>query len=235
MSDINETRPLLGVRVNLQASSSRRNSSSNGINRSPFRRNLSQDVAARDHVAPSNSWHVHWALFTILMSVVLEKISFYGLTGNLVLFLNMTPFQWESYHAMNALLVFYGITYIVSLIGGWVADSCLGRYKAMLLAFLIYISGHILLPFVAETDDILFHNMTNATEGESAALPKVCINRIPRTGDVGNPFQENCSWLIYVTLIIIGIGAGAMKSSICPFGSEQVNFFYINISFCIFK
>ncbi|XP_059147178.1 solute carrier family 15 member 4-like isoform X2 [Physella acuta] len=222
MSDINETRPLLGVRVNSQASSSSRRIS-NGINGSPLRRNLSQDVPARDYVAPSNSWHVHWALFTILMSVVLEKISFYGLTGNLVLFLNMAPFQWESYHAMNALLVFYGITYIVSLIGGWVADSCLGRYKAMLFAFLIYMSGHILLPFVAETDDIIFYNLTNTTDGDSAALPKVCINRIPRTGDIGNPFQENCSWLIYVTLIIIGIGAGSMKSSICPFGSEQLS------------
>ncbi|CAL1539232.1 unnamed protein product [Lymnaea stagnalis] len=239
--DDSENRPLLGVRVNPSwergpfapsSSSVPRQASNGGNRRSKLQKTANQDVTRGSSsniqsLLPTNassSWHVRCAVFAILLSVVLERVSFYGLTGNLVLFLNKTPFNWESYHAMNALFLFYGIMYIVSLIGGWIADSCLGRFKAMLLAFLIYICGYVLMPFIAQNTHTAANNslQSSNTSDSDYLLPKICVDVTPIQGEVVSPFEENCAWLIYVTLIIIGIGAGTLKASFCPFGSEQL-------------
>ncbi|KAH9492198.1 hypothetical protein Btru_026521 [Bulinus truncatus] len=226
-----ESEPLLGARSNPRWERGpfapplfAHQITSNGRSSHLLQRNASREILPQDShniqnlklANPVGSWQLRFAVITILSSVVLERVSFYGFTGNLVLFLNKNPFLWESYNAMSAMFIFFGVTYIMSLLGGWIADSCLGRFKFMLLAFFIYMVGYALLPFVA---------LNSHDSDSNKTLPQVCLQK---TNDENNdndasPLTENCAWLIYVILIIIGIGAGGLKSSICPFGSEQLS------------
>lgn len=154
----------------------------------------------------------------ILMCVILERLAFYGFSGNLVLFLNKAPLYWESYNAITTLLIFFGLTYIMSLLGGWLADTLLGRFKALVLAFSIYFCGMILMPFLAATD-------TSKDNANQTLIPKICAasaNSSDIKSMVSSPFDESCSWLIYITLLLIAIGCGVLKANICPFGSDQV-------------
>ncbi|RUS86277.1 hypothetical protein EGW08_005969, partial [Elysia chlorotica] len=177
----------------------------------------------------STCWRTRVALSAILSAVTLERICFYALTGNLVLFLNKEPFLWESYHAMNALFLFYGVTYLMSIVGGWVSDSWLGRFKTMVVCYVIYLCGYLALPFLAEdsdNDDPLRagrgrgHNRTTPLR-----IPAICgrgaTHARADSGD-DNPFSDPCAWLVYTSLVVIAMGSGALRANMCPFGSDQV-------------
>ena len=85
----------------------------------------------------------------ILLTETLERIAFYGIVGNLVLFLNKQPLDWVSYNSMTALFTFTGLSYMTSVIGGWVADSFFGKFKTLLIFFLVYFGGYLFMPFLA--------------------------------------------------------------------------------------
>ena len=230
MSDLNEQRPLISrnpnwsrrPHVNQTYSSTHSTSGIREIERPvPHRRNdgsnIFQNHQSGQDVLPQNisqtsETSLRFACTTILIAVTFERISFYGLTGNLVLFLNKDPFMWESYHAMNALMMFFGLTFIMSPIGGWIADSLLGRFKTMLIALAIYLCGFALLPFLAGNSPSGYSNGTS--------LPDMCGDS---AYDPDSPFTERCSWLIFIILFIIAIGNGILKSNIAPFGSDQVS------------
>ena len=175
--------------------------------------------------ANSTGWQTRLALSAILSAVTLERICFYSLTGNLVLFLNKEPFLWESYHAMNALFLFYGVTYLMSILGGWVADAWLGRFRTMVLCYLVYIIGYMVMPFLAEDSDAddwpdtSEFNMTTPHK-----IPAICGRGAThrKDPDVNNPFADPCAWLVYTSLVVIAIGSGALRANMCPFGSDQV-------------
>ncbi|KAL8560656.1 hypothetical protein ACOMHN_052672 [Nucella lapillus] len=159
----------------------------------------------------------------ILLSLVFERIAFYGLAGNLVLFLNKDPFMWESYHAINATLYFFGLCFATSLIGGWLADSFLGRFKTLVISFIIYLAGYVLMSIISSD---------TPPQGQiwgqikTHALPAVCKfgGNKSDNGDKSdvNPFDERCAWLIYITLLVIAVGTGFVKANIAPFGCDQV-------------
>lgn len=165
------------------------------------------------------------ACMAVLVSTVLERMAFYSIVCSLVVFLN-NPLQWMSYNAVMALFVFMGLCYTSSLLGGYVADSCLGKFKTILLFLLIYICGYVCMP--------LLHPYPSRT---SASLhpPKWCKARndtnysdpvIPWTPIDGDkyraPHEETCAWLVCLGLVITAVGAGGMKANVSPFGADQV-------------
>ena len=163
---------------------------------------------------------VRCAAGIILVFVVLERIAFYGVVGNLVLFLNKNPFKWESFNAATITFLFFGVTYITSLFGGWIADSILGRFKTIVLSLIVYLAGYAMLPLLSISNNdnkipAICHpgnvNTTNLT---------YIVRNITNTEE--NLFDENCSWLIFLVLLIIGIGTGSAKANIAPFGADQV-------------
>jgi len=180
------------------------------------------------------SWGTRFGQGAVLLAVALERIAFYGFVGNLVLFFNEKPYNWESYNALLASLFFVGISYLTSFFGGILADSFLGRFKTLILSMVIYSIGYAFLP-------VLSYKYFNKDDRVNYLLPPICktvdsdnnsttidSNDIGQDGAEG-PFQENCSATVFVVLCVIAVGAGTYRANIAPFGGDQVSVIVIII------
>ncbi|CAN9513481.1 unnamed protein product [Ophioblennius macclurei] len=160
------------------------------------------------------------ACSAILLAESLERIAFYGITSNLVLFLNSDPFYWEGTHASQASLVFMGVTYLISPFGGWLADACLGKFLTIASSLILYFIGMVLFPFIANQKTML------GICGEMPAfpvLPKECEEKaIPPSNVTCHTRDPYCGTTVYTGLFLIAIGVGTVKSNITPFGADQV-------------
>ena len=162
-------------------------------------------------------FQTQYACGAILVTEIFERIAFYGAVGNLVMFLNKSPYNWTSYNAVNALFMFTGLAYTTAIIGGWIADSYLGKCRTILLFFLIYIGGYVFLPLLYPYPD-----------------PSVVPTQAPgwcagshndnSTGPASNvvAWDETCSWGVYLGLGIIAVGSAGVKANFVPFGADQV-------------
>ncbi|XP_053535275.1 solute carrier family 15 member 4 isoform X2 [Ictalurus punctatus] len=161
------------------------------------------------------------ACAAILLAESLERVAFYGITSNLVLFLNSSPFYWEGTLASQTPLIFMGVTYLVSPFGGWLADACLGKFWTIAGSFILYLLGMLLFPFVSSD------NTRVALCGEEMGFPVQpveCYNTsAPLPANVSCPTrQAYCGPVIYTGLVLVALGVGAVKSNITPFGADQV-------------
>jgi dipeptide/tripeptide permease len=95
----------------------------------------------------------NFSLIILLLVNLLERFAYYGLICNYVLYLNKQPLFWESYNASTMLLIFLGISYVSSFIGGWVADSFLGKFYTISLSYFIYIIGYAAFPLIAYNEN----------------------------------------------------------------------------------
>lgn len=151
----------------------------------------------------------------ILILVLLERIAYYSLTGNLYLFLHEQKFHWLYYNAIGALLLFTGISYLASLFGGWLSDAHFGRFKTIGFAFILFSVAYWFL-FSLTLDDKGFCLNTeepwiHITNDSSSEFPDKSL------------FSENCSSAVLSILIVTAIGTGVIKANIAPFGAEQVS------------
>jgi len=177
------------------------------------------------------------ASFIIILIVsLLERFAFYGLISNFILYLNKQPLFWESYNASIILFMFFGITYISSLIGGWVADSLIGKFTTICLSFSIYIIGYLIFPYISYDKDqipnICSYSHTNSNKTTLTQIFSFKnytgyyteshrdLSKLSMTDR--DLFDETCSWLIILTSISIAIGVGFIKANLGPFGADQV-------------
>ncbi|KAK3539385.1 hypothetical protein QTP70_005933 [Hemibagrus guttatus] len=161
------------------------------------------------------------ACAAILLAESLERVAFYGITSNLVLFLNGSPFYWEGTLASQTPLIFMGVTYLVSPFGGWLADAYLGRFWTIAGSFVLYLLGMLLFPFVSSD------NTRAGLCGEEMAFPVQpveCFNtNASLPANISCPTRKAyCSPVIYTGLVLVALGVGAVKSNITPFGADQV-------------
>ncbi|ESO01894.1 hypothetical protein HELRODRAFT_149824, partial [Helobdella robusta] len=162
----------------------------------------------------------------VLAAEVAERFAFYGLLCNMALFLNSDPLLWASYNAINAILIFTGVSYFMTLLGGWLADSCLGKYKTVILFFLFYVGGYSMWPSL--------HNSKLNSDCKSRSEAPSWCSSIAHNGSYDNSTiydisydrvslsEERCSWAVFLSLTIIAIGYGGVRVNIVPFGALQV-------------
>lgn len=83
------------------------------------------------------------AVWFILGSEVCERFSYYGLRAILVIYLVEIGFSETAAISLFSCSTF--LSHVLPLLGGYIADSKLGKYKTILIFSIIYISGSITL------------------------------------------------------------------------------------------
>lgn len=141
----------------------------------------------------------------VLVSVALERLAFYALSGNLVLFLNGTEYDWSSGYAMNASFYFHGISCIFYFVGGLIADIRFGRFRLILASFFIYIVGYTMFPVISNSS--IQNKLTNSSNFDCG----------------GTHTSHTCAAFVFGALTVIGAGTGMVRANIAPFGADQVS------------
>ena len=135
-------------------------------------------------------------LVCVILTVFFERITYYSIVANLLLFL-VGDLQMNPSYSVSALFTFSGLTWLMSAIGGVIGDTVSGRYNAVWGSLLIYAYGTILLPIGALMNN---HPKWDATSSKVFIIT-----------------------LVIIALLILSIGEGAYKANIAAFGADQLS------------
>lgn len=156
----------------------------------PFttQRHLPSQVPAQNSFFP---------LVFVLLTVVLERIVFYGIVANLLLFL-INETQFNQSISTGLVFLFTGLSCLMTAVGGTVGDSYSGRYNAVWGSLLVYIVG----------------------------IGMICSSAIFSHLYEKPPYKELYRNLAHVfclvSLFIICTGEGAYKANVTAFGGDQL-------------
>lgn len=103
--------------------------------------------------------------------------------------------------ADNQYAIWSGLCYCTPLIGGWLADTYLGRFRCIALASCVYLVG-ILLLVVA----VWPHGP--AADGSSGS-------------GSGSAASSSASVLIFAAIYVVALGDGGIKPNVCTLGADQ--------------
>ncbi|CAG0884383.1 unnamed protein product [Darwinula stevensoni] len=147
----------------------------------------------------------------VLIAVTVEQLSFLSLVANLYLFLTRGVdtsaegnSSWGSTEALNAVLFLLTFSHFSGLIGGCIADSCLGNYWTVVIGFLLCAGG--------------FGLLTEAALGVLPDCHHSSSSVIHENVDLVSP---TCKVEVYCILLIIAMGIGMVLPTLAPLGAEQ--------------
>ncbi|KAH9324725.1 hypothetical protein KI387_004903, partial [Taxus chinensis] len=128
-----------------------------------------------------------------------ERLAFYGMSSNMVNYLK-TKFNFGNASAAKANSNWGGTCYITPLIGAFVADSYLGRYRTIVIFSIVYFIGMTLLTLSASVP----------------ALKPPCDGKVAdchaSTSQIG---------VFFLSLYLIALGTGGIKPCVSSFGADQ--------------
>ncbi|KAG1339279.1 protein NRT1/ PTR FAMILY 5.6 [Cocos nucifera] len=144
--------------------------------------------------ASTGAWRA--ALFIIAIEFS-ERLSYFGLATNLIIYLTKVLHQEVKTAARNV-NYWSGVTTMMPLVGGFVADAYLGRFSTVLCSTLIYLGGLILLTMCQ-----LVPSLKPCDSGT--------CHRSLRVHEI----------IFSVAIYLISIGTGGHKPSLESFGADQ--------------
>ncbi|KAG9459654.1 hypothetical protein H6P81_004162 [Aristolochia fimbriata] len=139
----------------------------------------------------------------ILVIEINERLSTMGIAVNLVTYLVGTM-HLPSATSANIVSDFMGTSFLLCLLGGFLADSFLGRYMTILIFTIIQILGTGLLAV-------------------STRIPKLRPPPCSNDGTAHRCQEANGTQMgvLYLALYLIALGTGGLKSSVSGFGTDQ--------------
>jgi len=92
-------------------------------------------------------------------SVIIERVAFYGIAFNLVTYLTTVLHQGTA-ESITSVWNWGGVAWITPLIGGFIADAYLGRFKTIRFSLFIYLAVCCEFLTLIRTN-LLRHSMRN--------------------------------------------------------------------------
>uniref|UniRef100_A0A453RXH1 Uncharacterized protein n=1 Tax=Aegilops tauschii subsp. strangulata TaxID=200361 RepID=A0A453RXH1_AEGTS len=140
----------------------------------------------------------------ILVAELNERLTTLGIAVNLVTYLTATMHVGNA-EAANVVTNFMGTSFMLCLLGGFVADSFLGRYLTIAIFTAIQVQGVTIL------------TISTAAPG---LRPPACT---AEGGGIGTCSRASGAQLgvLYLALYLTALGTGGLKSSVSGFGSDQ--------------
>jgi POT family proton-dependent oligopeptide transporter len=163
-----------------------------------------------------------WKLFPkaapyIVVTELAERFSFYGMKAILPTFLIAQFFNPTNdpslvknadAHANEIVHLFVALVYACSIIGGFLADKVLGRFKTIFYTSIIYCLGHLMLAVFEMNYNLFFMGLMLIALGAGGVKPNVTA----MVGDqFDNPNDKNIDKLY--DIFYFGINVGALIST----------------------
>ncbi|KAI4295015.1 hypothetical protein MLD38_040705 [Melastoma candidum] len=139
------------------------------------------------------------ALFIIWVEVM-ERFAYYGIASNLITYLTEVLGQSTATAAENV-NAWAGVASLLPLLGAFIADSYLGRYRTVIIASCLYILGLGLLTLSAV--------LTSRSECFSANKIKSCSS------------SQSDLALFFFSLYLVALAEGGHKPCVEAFGADQ--------------
>ncbi|KAL1289527.1 hypothetical protein HN51_057520 [Arachis hypogaea] len=145
-----------------------------------------------------------WVPAALILGIeIVERLSTMGIAVNLVTYM-IGVMHLPSSTSANIVTDFMGTSFLLCLLGGFLADSFLGRYKTIGIFAAIQTLGTASLAISTKLPQL---------------RPPPCNPRSnSNTCQPANGFQMG---ILYVALYLIALGTGGLKSSVSGFGSDQ--------------
>ncbi|XP_048140007.1 protein NRT1/ PTR FAMILY 8.1-like [Rhodamnia argentea] len=134
----------------------------------------------------------------ILGNECCERLAYYGMRSNLVLYFKLRLHQ-HSTTASNNVSNWGGTCYITPLIGAFIADAYLGRYWTIAIFSIIYVFGMTLLTL-------------------SASVPGLKPSCTAKDNCHATDIQ---SAVCFIALYLIALGTGGIKPCVSSYGADQ--------------
>ncbi|KAL3535852.1 hypothetical protein ACH5RR_004313 [Cinchona calisaya] len=142
-----------------------------------------------------------WVPAALILGIeICERLSTMGIAVNLVTYLGGTM-HLPSAASANIVTDFMGTSFLLCLLGGFLADSFLGRYKTIAVFSIIQAMGTGMLAITTKLPQL---------------RPPPCDAHV--NCQKANGLQMG---MLYLALYLIALGTGGLKSSVSGFGTDQ--------------
>ncbi|KAI9196511.1 hypothetical protein LWI28_024520 [Acer negundo] len=142
----------------------------------------------------------------VVVYEVFERMAFYGISSNLVLYLTNKLHQ-GTVTSSNNVTNWVGTIWVTPVLGAYIADAYLGRYWTFIICSLIYLSGMCLLTLAVSLPSLKPPpcNLANAADCQKAS-----------------PLQLG---VFFGALYVLAMGTGGTKPNISTIGADQFDEF----------
>ncbi|KAJ1295246.1 hypothetical protein BS78_01G208900 [Paspalum vaginatum] len=140
----------------------------------------------------------------VVVYEVFERMAYYGISSNLVLYLT-TKLHQGVVPSANNVTNWVGTIWMTPVIGAYIADAHLGRYRTFMIASVVYLTGMILL-----TLSVSLPSLRPPACGAGTADPS-CTQEAT-SAQLG---------VFFLALYILAVGTGGTKPNISTIGADQ--------------
>ncbi|XP_010482935.1 PREDICTED: protein NRT1/ PTR FAMILY 2.13-like [Camelina sativa] len=142
------------------------------------------------------------AISFILGNETLERLGTIGLLANFMVYLTKV-FHLEQVDASNVINIWYGFTNLTPLVGAFIADTYVGRFKTIAFASFATLLGLITITLTASLPQL---------------HPASCNSKDPLSCAGPNKLQFG---VLILGLCFLSIGSGGIRPCSIPFGVDQ--------------